>query len=62
MDVIDRTGATDDASRALRHEMVARRAAHREYIVQEGEDLPEIREWCFQGGAAPRSAAREAVT
>jgi xylulose-5-phosphate/fructose-6-phosphate phosphoketolase len=51
LDVIRRTGRTDDAARALETDMRARRKQHHAYIVVHGDDPPAIRDWRWEGGA-----------
>ena len=45
MDVIDRVPGLRSRAAHVRQAMVDRRAAHRAYIVEHGEDPPEIRDW-----------------
>ncbi|HEX7900152.1 MAG TPA: phosphoketolase family protein [Planctomycetota bacterium] len=45
MDVIDRVPGLAADEPALRAELVEKRAEHRRYIRERGEDLPEIRDW-----------------
>jgi xylulose-5-phosphate/fructose-6-phosphate phosphoketolase len=45
MDVIDRVPALGVAAAPLRQFMMDERARHRRYIVEHGEDLPEIQAW-----------------
>jgi len=44
-DVIDRVPQLAPRAAAVRQEMTDARARHRAWIVEHGEDLPEIREW-----------------
>ncbi len=48
MDVIDRVPGLAQEAAPVRKAMVERLAAHAQYIVEHGEDLPEIREWQWQ--------------
>ena len=45
MDVIDRVPGLGAPAADLRERMTERRAAHSRYIVQAGDDLPEIVHW-----------------
>jgi len=45
MDVIDRVPRTNGA--AIKKMLQARLAAHRVYIEEHGEDMPEIRQWTW---------------
>jgi xylulose-5-phosphate/fructose-6-phosphate phosphoketolase len=45
MDVIDRVPSLGVTAAALRQSMMDERARHRRYIVESGEDLPEIQAW-----------------
>ncbi len=47
LDVIDRVPGLADAAR-VRAAMAEKLAAHAQYIVQHGEDLPDIRDWRWQ--------------
>jgi xylulose-5-phosphate/fructose-6-phosphate phosphoketolase len=47
MDVIDRVPGLAVPAAAVRQAMVDRRAAHHEYIRQDGQDLPEVRDWTW---------------
>jgi xylulose-5-phosphate/fructose-6-phosphate phosphoketolase len=49
MDVIDRVPGLRSRAAHVRQAMVDRRAAHRVYIVEHGEDPPEIRDWKWPG-------------
>jgi len=49
MDVIDRVPGLRSRAAHVRQAMVDRRAAHRAYIVEHGEDPPEIRDWKWPG-------------
>ena len=49
MDVIDRVPGLRSRAAHVRQAMVDRRAAHRAYIVEHGEDAPEIRDWKWPG-------------
>ena len=46
-DVIDRVPGLAPRAAAVRQLMTDARARHREWIVEHGEDLPEIREWTW---------------
>jgi xylulose-5-phosphate/fructose-6-phosphate phosphoketolase len=49
MDVIDRVPGLARRAATVRQELVDKRAAHRVYVREHGEDLPEIRDWTWQG-------------
>jgi xylulose-5-phosphate/fructose-6-phosphate phosphoketolase len=49
MDVIDRVPGLRSRAAHVRQAMVDRRATHRAYIVEHGEDPPEIRDWKWPG-------------
>lgn len=49
MDVIDRLPQTGERGRYLRRQLEDKLAAHRQYIVRHGEDMPEIRNWTWGG-------------
>ena len=49
MDVIDRVPGLGSRAAHVRQAMVDAGAAHRAYIVEHGEDLPEIRDWKWPG-------------
>jgi xylulose-5-phosphate/fructose-6-phosphate phosphoketolase len=50
MDVIDRVPGLRSRAAHVRQAMHDRRLAHRAYIVEHGEDPPEIRDWKWPGG------------
>jgi xylulose-5-phosphate/fructose-6-phosphate phosphoketolase len=45
MDVVDRVPGLADRAGNVREAMGARRREHRAYIVEHGDDRPEIRDW-----------------
>ncbi len=47
IDVIDRVPGLGANAAGLRQAMVDRRVAHRHYIRENGEDLPEVRQWSW---------------
>jgi xylulose-5-phosphate/fructose-6-phosphate phosphoketolase len=49
MDVIDRVPGLLARAALVRQAMVDRRAAHRAYIVEHGDDMPEVRDWKWPG-------------
>ena len=49
MDVIDRVPGLGQRAARLRQHMVDKRAEHRAYIREHGEDLPEVRDWVWPG-------------
>jgi xylulose-5-phosphate/fructose-6-phosphate phosphoketolase len=50
IDVIDRVPGLARRAAVLRQRMVDKRAEHREYVRETGEDLPEIRDWTWSSG------------
>ena len=48
-DVTDRVPKLADQAAALKGLMRERRAEHKRYITQHGDDLPEIRDWSWSG-------------
>jgi xylulose-5-phosphate/fructose-6-phosphate phosphoketolase len=51
MDVITRLPQTGAAGTALKQQLQAKLFEHRSYINTHGEDMPEIRHWCWAGSA-----------
>jgi xylulose-5-phosphate/fructose-6-phosphate phosphoketolase len=49
MDVVDRVPGLGAGAAALRQQMVDKRAEHKQYIREHGEDMPEIRDWRWRG-------------
>ncbi|HJZ85564.1 MAG TPA: phosphoketolase family protein [Polyangia bacterium] len=49
MDVIDRVPGLAARAAAFRLELARRRAEHTAYIARHGEDMPEIRNWTWEG-------------
>jgi xylulose-5-phosphate/fructose-6-phosphate phosphoketolase len=49
MDVIDRIPGLAARAGAVRQAMINKRAEHKRYIAIHGEDMPEIRNWRWQG-------------
>ena len=49
MDVIDRVPGLAARAGAVRQAMIDKRAEHKRYIAIHGEDMPEIRNWRWQG-------------
>jgi xylulose-5-phosphate/fructose-6-phosphate phosphoketolase len=49
MDVVDRVPAVGPAGAHLREHMADELVRHRNYIVEVGEDLPEVRDWRWEG-------------
>ncbi|MBV9911056.1 MAG: hypothetical protein JOZ93_00690, partial [Sinobacteraceae bacterium] len=52
MDVIDRVPTLGYRAAALRQLMRGKLTQHKAYVVQRGEDMPEVRDWVWQGGKA----------
>ncbi len=50
MDVIDRVPTLGYRAAALRQLMRGKLTQHKAYVVQRGEDMPEVRDWVWQGG------------
>ena len=46
-DVIDRVPGLARRAAVLRQQMVDKRAEHRRYVREHGEDMPEIRDWTW---------------
>jgi xylulose-5-phosphate/fructose-6-phosphate phosphoketolase len=53
IDVIDRLPQVGEKGLYLKHDLILKRAQHREYIRKNGEDMPEVRNWTWPGGAGP---------
>ncbi len=53
MDVIDRVPTLGYRAAALRQRMRGKLTRHKAYVEQRGEDMPEVRDWVWQGGKAP---------
>ena len=51
MDVVDRLPQTGDQGIYLKQQLKDKLIEHRQYINKEGRDLPEIRDWKWQGRA-----------
>ena len=47
MDVIDRVPSLGTAAAYAKQECQNRLIEHHEYVRRHGEDLPEIRDWCW---------------
>ena len=56
MDVIDRVPGLGSRAAQLRQDMVDERLRHRAYTRQHGDDMPDVRDWTWTGGAS-RDAA-----
>ncbi|MBI1396376.1 MAG: phosphoketolase [Betaproteobacteria bacterium] len=50
MDAIDRLPSTGDEGARLKERLGARLVEHRRYIEEQGQDMPEIRDWVWPGG------------
>jgi xylulose-5-phosphate/fructose-6-phosphate phosphoketolase len=48
MDVVERVPALSGTSAYIRQRMRDKRIEHRQYILQHGEDMPEIRDWRWE--------------
>ncbi|GAA5180016.1 phosphoketolase family protein [Rugosimonospora acidiphila] len=51
MDVIDRVPGLSRRAATLRQRMVDKRAEHRDYVHETGQDLPEVRGWLWPTGS-----------
>ena len=49
MDVIDRVPGLGQRAAEVRQLMVDKRTQHRTYIREHGDDLPEVRDWMWEG-------------
>jgi xylulose-5-phosphate/fructose-6-phosphate phosphoketolase len=58
MDVIDRVPQLGPRAAYVKQALRDKRIDHKEYIERFGDDMPEIRDWRWQGGGAP-SRGRE---
>jgi xylulose-5-phosphate/fructose-6-phosphate phosphoketolase len=58
IDVIDRVPGLGERAAELRQEMVDERLRHRAYTREVGDDMPDVRDWTWQGSAAPADAPR----
>ena len=54
MDAADRVPALAGEAPRLKQLMREKRAAHKQYIVRHGEDMPEIRDWKWSPRGVPR--------
>ncbi len=50
MDAIERVGLTDERAQSLYQEMQKKLIEHNNYIVENGADMPEIRDWTWPFG------------
>jgi len=50
MDVIERSHLNTEASQALYEDMQKKLIEHKNYIVEHGSDMPEIRDWVWPFG------------
>jgi xylulose-5-phosphate/fructose-6-phosphate phosphoketolase len=57
MDAADRVPALAARASHLKQLMREKRAAHKEYIVRHGEDMPEVREWKWMDAQRSRPSA-----
>ncbi len=56
-DVIDRVPSLGYRAAHLKQLMSDKRSEHRRYIVEHGEDMPEIRDWRWPGGSPAENPA-----
>jgi xylulose-5-phosphate/fructose-6-phosphate phosphoketolase len=49
MDVVDRVPGLASKAAYLKQELAEKLIEHRQYIREQGEDLPEIRNWRWDG-------------
>ena len=54
MDVIDRVPGLAERAAHLRQHMIDERLRHRAYTREHGDDPPELRNWTWPAGEAPR--------
>ena len=57
-DVIDRVPGLGSRKADVKQQMADRRVAHRHYIHEHGDDMPEVRDWRWRVNARPTDAAR----
>jgi len=62
MDVIDRVPELGSRAASLRQQMVDTRLRARAWTREHGEDLPEVREWTWSGGAVPERSTSPSTT
>jgi xylulose-5-phosphate/fructose-6-phosphate phosphoketolase len=58
IDVIDRVPKLGHRAAGLKQAMRDRLLEHRRWIVEHGEDLPEIRDWAWRGSRAAPEPGR----
>jgi xylulose-5-phosphate/fructose-6-phosphate phosphoketolase len=54
MDAIDRLSQTGDRGVYLKQKLRDKLIEHKQYICQHGQDMPEVREWTWQGSIERR--------
>jgi xylulose-5-phosphate/fructose-6-phosphate phosphoketolase len=62
MDVIDRTRGLGSHAASLRQLMVDTRRRARQWTRDTGDDLPEVKDWAWTGGASPDPGASPSTT
>jgi xylulose-5-phosphate/fructose-6-phosphate phosphoketolase len=55
MDVADRVPSLAGRAAYLKQRMRDKRIEHAQYIVEHGEDMPEVRDWKWTNGAPARA-------
>jgi xylulose-5-phosphate/fructose-6-phosphate phosphoketolase len=57
MDVIDRVPGLGPRAALLRQQMTDARTRHREWIIEHGEDMPEVTQWVWPAGRGDQHSA-----
>jgi xylulose-5-phosphate/fructose-6-phosphate phosphoketolase len=59
MDVIDRVPGLGERAAYLRQAMREKRIEHKRYVVEHGDDMPEVRDWRWRGKVKAVSGYQE---